>query len=57
MQLTANGPGKMSWVSMGKHRVSGMYIYKAAATQTKAAEVHGIASSVLTDTMAVALEH
>lgn len=57
MQLTANGPGKVSRVSMGKHRVSGMYICKAAATETKAAEAHGIACSVLTDTMTVAPEH
>lgn len=54
MQLTANGPGKVPWMSMGKCRVSAMYICKAAATYTKAAEAHGIASSVLTDIMTVA---
>lgn len=46
MQLTDNSSAKVSWVSTGKPRISGMYICKAEAKQTKAAEAHGIGSSV-----------
>lgn len=56
MQLPSSRHGKVSQVSTGKPRVSGMYISKAAATQTKTAKAHGRMSSAFIDTKAIA-EH